>query len=84
MWRSLVARRLGEPEAVGSSPAIPTRLGVAQFGSAPGSGLGGQEFKSPHPDFGGTSRQLAPAAVLKTVGVKARRSSTLLSSSKRR
>lgn len=30
---------------------FPTLRGVAQSGSAPGSGLGGPGFESPHPDW---------------------------------
>lgn len=49
IWRSSVALRSGGPEVVGSNPAIPTHLGVAQFGRAPASGAGGTGVQIPPP-----------------------------------
>jgi hypothetical protein len=46
------------------------------LGRAPRSGRGGRTFKSCVPDDGEPSRQMAPAAVPKTVGAKARERST--------
>lgn len=45
-----VARRSGGPEAGGSSPSIPTHLGMAQLGSARRPGRRGRRFKSGYPD----------------------------------
>ncbi len=53
---------------------------MAQLGRALGLGPRSRGFKSCRPDSGRASRQMAPAAVSKTVGAKARKSSTLFPS----
>ena len=47
----LVEQRFRKPQVKGSSPFIGSSRGVAQLGSASGSGPEGHRFKSCHLDF---------------------------------